>query len=147
MLIIPMQCILLIVEIIGCKNGNLVSVRSYYKEYAILNPSNIGAANAVTVAGSTSDPGAWLYQFNNPTAITLDQYSFIYVLDQGNSRVQKWAAGAPYGVIIISAVMSSPIGMEFDLQGNFVITDTSYHRVLSFAVTCRKSEYTVFKFY
>ncbi|CAF4729948.1 unnamed protein product [Rotaria sp. Silwood1] len=95
-----------------------------------------GAAVGITVAGSTSDPGPWVYQFNNPTAITFDQYGYMYVLDQGNNRVQKWFPGGIYGTTVISTTMSSPIGMQWDLLGNLVIADTSYHRILSFPVTC-----------
>ena len=63
----------------------------------------------------------------------------MYVLDLTNDRVQKWWPGAPFGQTVISStVMSSPIGMQFDLLGNIVIADTSNHRILSFPVTCRK---------
>lgn len=100
---------------------------------------NAGAATGTTVAGSTSDPGVWSYQFNNPTSITFDPQGFMYVLDLSNDRVQKWWPGAPYGQTVVSAnVMASPIGMQFDLLGNMVITDTSNHRVLSFPIACRK---------
>lgn len=63
----------------------------------------------------------------------------MYILDQGNNRVQKWFPGASFGVTVLVAVMSSPIGMQLDLQDNIVIADTSYHRIISFAVVCRKS--------
>jgi len=52
--------------------------------------------------------------------------------------VQKWYPGASYGTTVISATMSSPSGMKFDLLGNLVIADTSYQRILSFGLTCRK---------
>ncbi|CAF2697913.1 unnamed protein product [Rotaria sp. Silwood2] len=101
-----------------------------------------GAPLGVTVAGSTSDPGPWVYQFNNPTSITFDQYGYMYVLDQGNNRVQKWFPGAVYGTTIISATMSSPKGMQWDLLGNLVVADTSFHRIISFPVTCPSSTTT-----
>lgn len=62
----------------------------------------------------------------------------MYVLDTGNSRVQKWWPGAAYGVTVISASMSTPYGIQFDNQGNIVITDTFNYRVLSFAMLCRE---------
>lgn len=91
-----------------------------------------------TVAGSTSDPGPYAYQLNNPTSITFDPYGYMYILDLTNSRVQRWLPGASYGVTVVSAAMSSPVGMRLDRLGNIVIADTSYHRVISFAMTCRK---------
>jgi hypothetical protein len=98
----------------------------------------IAASLGVTVAGSTSDPGPFSYQFSSPTAITFDQYGYMYVLDQGNARVQKWFPGASYGVTVIAAALNSPTGMKIDRLGNIVITDASNHRVLSFGLTCRK---------
>ena len=98
----------------------------------------LGATLGTTVAGSTSDPGPYAYQLYNPTAISFDPYGYMYVLDYTNGRVQRWLPGASYGVTVVSAAMNLPIGMRFDRLGNIVIADTSYHRVISFALTCRK---------
>jgi hypothetical protein len=67
-----------------------------------------------------------------------DQYGFMYILDTGNSRIQKWVPGASYGTTVISATMNNPSGMTFDLFGNLFVTDTNYQRILSFGLTCRK---------
>ena len=91
-----------------------------------------------TVAGSTSDPGPWSYQLNNPTAITFDPYGYMYILDTGNARVQKWAVGAAFGSTVASASMSNPYGLRFDQRGNMVIADTSNQRLLFFGLTCRE---------
>ncbi|CAF4169007.1 unnamed protein product [Rotaria sp. Silwood2] len=98
--------------------------------------SILGASLATTVAGSTSDPGPWAYQFNTPTSITLDPYSYIYVLDSNNDRVQKWYPGALYGTTVASTAMASPLAMQFDPVGNLVISDTGYHRTISFNIMC-----------
>jgi hypothetical protein len=98
----------------------------------------VGAVQGTTVAGSTSDPGQWSYQFSSPSSITFDQYGYMYVLDTGNSRVQRWLPGAVYGVTVASATMSSPLGLTIDRLGNMVVVDTSYHRILSFGLMCRK---------
>ncbi len=92
----------------------------------------------LTVAGITGNSGPWSYQFSNPTAITFDPYGYMYVLDTGNSRVQKWYPGGAYGTTIISASMSTPYGLQFDNSGNIVIADTYNHRVITFGITCRK---------
>jgi len=73
-----------------------------------------------------------------PTAITLDPYGYMYVLDTNNARVQKWYPGASYGTTIIQATMSNPYGLRVDRFGNIVIADTYYYRILSFTITCRK---------
>lgn len=80
----------------------------------------------------------WSYQFNTPTAIVLDPYGYIYILDSGNARVQKWFPGASYGQTVISATMSSPSAMKIDLSANIIIADTSNHRISLFGLLCRK---------
>lgn len=97
-----------------------------------------GASTGITVAGSTSDPGPWSYQFSSPTAIAFDPYGFMYVLDFGNARVQKWSQGASFGSTVIGAALSNPTGMRFDRLGNIVICDTNNQRVLFFGLLCRK---------
>ena len=98
----------------------------------------IGATSGVTVAGSTSDPGSWSYQFSSPTAIAFDPQGFMYVLDFSNDRVQKWWPGAPFGTTVAATALGSPRGMQFDRLGNIVIADTTAHRVISFGLQCRK---------
>lgn len=97
-----------------------------------------GAVTATTVAGSTSDPGPWSYQFSNPTAITFDQLGFMYILDFGNDRVQKWWPGASFGTTVVATDLANPLGLRFDRLGGMVIADTNYHRILQFGLTCRK---------
>ena len=98
----------------------------------------LGSVTGVTVAGTTSVAGPWSYLLNSPTSITLDPYGFMYILDTGNSRVQKWLPGAAYGFTVTAASMNSPYGFNFDLRGNMVIADTMNNRVLSFGITCRE---------
>lgn len=92
----------------------------------------------MTVAGNTGDPGPFAYQLNNPTAISVDPYGFLFVLDASNSRVQKWWPGASFGVTVLAASMSIPLGMQLDVTGRLYIADTNFQRILSFAVQCRK---------
>ena len=67
-----------------------------------------------------------------------DPYGYMYILDAGNSRIQKWAVGMTYGVTVVSSSMSTPLGMSFDFSNNIVLADTSYHRIISFNNLCRK---------
>lgn len=94
--------------------------------------------SGVTVAGSTSNAGPWAYQFSSPTSITFDQYGYMYVLDYNNDRIQKWLPGASFGVTVAATTMYNPFGMRFDRLSNIVVADTANHRILSFALICRK---------
>ena len=62
----------------------------------------------------------------------------MYVVDYSNARIQRWFPGASYGITVVSATMNLPIGMRIDRLGNIVIADTSYQRIVSFGLTCRK---------
>lgn len=97
-----------------------------------------GFITGVVVAGSTSDSGPWSYQFSNPTGMAVDPYGYMYILDTGNSRVQKWFPGATYGTTVISGSLSTPYGLQFDNRGNLVVTDTMNYRVATYSLTCRK---------
>lgn len=67
-----------------------------------------------------------------------DQYGYLYILDDGNSRIQKWLPGSTFGTTVISSTFSDPLGMEFDQYGNLYVSDTNYHRIQSFSLYCRK---------
>lgn len=99
----------------------------------------VGASFGILVAGTPNDPGLWSYQLNNPTAIIMDQFGFLYILDYSNSRIQKWYPGASYGSTVVSGTMNLPIGFHFDRLGNLIVADTSNHRAISYALLCRKS--------
>lgn len=62
----------------------------------------------------------------------------MYILDAGNSRIQKWSIGMTYGITIISATLSTPLGMHWDFSNNFYVADTSAHRIITFNLLCRK---------
>lgn len=98
----------------------------------------LGASSGSTVAGSTSDPGPWSYQLSSPTAITMDSYGYIYIMDYSNSRVQKWWPGAPYGVTVASSTIGNAYGLAMDPLGNLYVADTSNARVLKFSLLCGK---------
>src|ERR1700678_3617821 len=98
----------------------------------------VGANVGTTVAGSTGNSGPWAYQLSSPTAITLDQYGYIYILDYNNDRVQKWWPAASYGTTVAAATMGNPYGLALDTLGNMYVCDTTNHRVLKFGLLCRK---------
>ena len=94
--------------------------------------------SGVTVAGSTSDAGPWAYQFSSPTAMVFDQYGYMYVLDTGNNRIQKWFPGAAYGVTVVAAALYNAYGMQMDRLNNLLVADCYNHRVAAFSIVCRK---------
>lgn len=104
----------------------------------------LGVLSGVTVAGTTGSSGPWSYQLNSPTAVFLDSTGSIYVLDSGNTRVQKWSSGANYGVTVLAGSFSNPTGMQLDRANNLVIADKNNHRIVSFSLQCRKLSYHIF---
>lgn len=90
------------------------------------------------MAGESTVAGPWSYQFNSPTAIMFDQLNYMYILDAGNTRIQKWLPGATFGVTLLTSTMSNPYGLRFDFSNNFVIADTSNHRIVAYNIMCRK---------
>jgi hypothetical protein len=104
-----------------------------------LNSSFVGAAIGSTVAGQSGVAGSWSYQLNSPSTVIYDQYGYLYIMDAGNERIQCWIPGATYGITIASTnTMNTPRGMHFDSYGNLAVTDEYMHRVISFAMLCRK---------
>ena len=99
---------------------------------------NLGAINGETVAGQTGLAASLAYTLNSPTSITLDQFGYIYIMDSGNNRIQRWWPGATYGVTVLSGNFGNPRGIAFDPFGNLVIADQSYHRIVLSSIVCRK---------
>ncbi|CAF5169100.1 unnamed protein product, partial [Rotaria sp. Silwood1] len=98
-----------------------------------------GASQGDTVAGSTGDSGPWLYQLSSPTIITMDPYGYIYIMDYGNDRVQKWWPGAQYGsTVVASSTLGNAYGLALDPIGNIIVADTTNARVVKFSLMCRK---------
>lgn len=92
----------------------------------------------ITVAGQTGVSGSWSYLLTYPTGVLYDQNNYLYIMDSSNSRIQKWIPGASFGITVAATPMSSPRGLSFDLLGNIAVADMSNHRIISFAMSCRK---------
>ena len=117
----------------------LKSNRCSYRGQTFQHVCFVDATVGITVAGQAGVPGPWAYLFSNPTSLAFDQYGYMYVLDTGNKRIQRWWPGASYGITVASSTtLSSPYGLSIGIAGNIVVADTSNHRVISFAAVCRK---------
>ena len=98
-----------------------------------------GATSGTTVAGVTASSGSTANKLYGPRAVVVDQLGYMYILDTGNKRVQRWAPAATSGVTIISsASWNSPNGMRLGPSGSLILTDTNNHRVISFPISCRE---------
>ena len=89
------------------------------------------------MAGVTSSGGSTFSQLNNPTAIFVDSNQVMYILDQINYRVLRWAHGEPLGYVVAggngagSALtqISTSYGMFVDSQYNIYVSDSGNSRV------------------
>ena len=125
-------------EIIGFRNGSGVTL-THFKMHVFNQYSLSGATSGITIAGVTSSSGSTANKLYGPKAVVLDQYDYVYILDTGNKRVQRWAPGATSGVTIISSTSwNNPTGMRLGPSGSLVLADTNNHRVISFPISCRE---------
>ena len=95
----------------------------------------------LTVAGGNGS-GSALNQLNYPAAVIVDSDLNVYVSDQGMSSVVKWAPDATEGIVVVgvhgtsgnnTTHIGSPWGIAFDNDGNLIVVDHPYNRVVSWA--------------
>ena len=103
-----------------------------------------GAKYGITVAGSKSGAsGSDSAHFNSPDDVRVDKFGNIYVSDLYNNRVQKWAAGASYGVTVAgsksgtsgsdSLHLNGPRALFLDSGDNVYVTDGYNNRIQEWA--------------
>ena len=97
-----------------------------------------GAKYGITVAGNkagkSGSDSAHLY---HPRGVCVDSLGNIYVADDFNNRVQKWAPGATYGVTVAGTGVSGtdsvhlrePIDVKIGVDGNLYISEFGNNRV------------------
>jgi sugar lactone lactonase YvrE len=96
--------------------------------------------NGITIAGGNGGGGK-ANQLNQPISITVDKSGNLYVADQENHRVQRWAPGAAFGVTVAGGngagnnpnQFNQPFGVAVDDNGNLYVTDMLNHRVQRWA--------------
>ena len=106
---------------------------------------SLGNAIGVTVAGGNG-AGSASNQLNSPTAIFVSRFDdAVYICDRSNSRVQKWATNALYGVTIAGSavgvagnapyLLNSPYDLWIDPNETYmVISDSSNCRVQRYSL-------------
>jgi sugar lactone lactonase YvrE len=99
-----------------------------------------GDSSAVTGAPGTTDGFYSDARFYFPTGIAVDQAGYVYVADEGNSRIRKidpngnvsTLAGSSYGYADgngASALFAEPRGITVDSTGYVYVADASSHRI------------------
>jgi gliding motility-associated-like protein len=119
-------------KIVWYANGSVVSTAS---AVSAVNP------DAITVAGMSGVDGTGANQLNQPGGIFLDAAGNLYIADETNNRVQKWAPGASSGVTVAGGngagaaanQLSSPAAVFVDGAGNIYVCDYINNRVQKWA--------------
>jgi gliding motility-associated-like protein len=99
-------------------------------------PGSTSATDGVIVAGGNGS-GSAANQFDFTDGLYVDAAGNVYVSDQVNNRVQKWAPGASSGVTVaggngagaLQTQLSSPRGIFVDRQGYVYVADAFNNRV------------------
>jgi DNA-binding beta-propeller fold protein YncE len=89
-----------------------------------------GGNGAGSAANQLNEPG----NGNSPAGVSVDSSGDVYVVDNGNNRVQEWAPGATAGVTVAGGngagsaanQLSFPGGIFVDSSGNLYVADTGY---------------------
>ena len=102
----------------------------------------LGATSWTLVAGNTNgSAGATPSTLNSPIAVTYDPMGNLYVVDNGNSRIQFFPNGGLIGTTIAGVTgangrnatrLLSPYGIRLDNQLNVYVADTGNHRIQKF---------------
>jgi hypothetical protein len=90
-----------------------------------------GATSGTTVAGGNGQ-GSAANQFSRPlVGVSVDASGNIYVADQSNNRIQKWAPGATSGTTVVGVLI--PMAMFVDASGNIYVSDAGNNRIQKWA--------------
>jgi hypothetical protein len=120
-------------------NTTTASDIKWYNGATLANTSALTTATGSTLAGGNGQ-GSAANQLYYPVDIYFDASGNIYVSDQGNNRVQKWAAGATSGTTVAGgngngsgANQFTPFKIYVDGSGNIYIADRDNQRIQKWA--------------
>ena len=114
-------------------NGTATFVEDYVVDFS-------SKGEPLTVAGAVQDistGSAGSNHFNEPAGLFVDTQDNVYVADQFNQRVQKWASGAINGVTVAGTeemgdtpnAFVEPRGISVSADGFIYIADSKNHRI------------------
>ncbi|CAF1492804.1 unnamed protein product [Adineta steineri] len=98
-----------------------------------------GATTGVTVAGdSTGTQGSTSTLLKTPIDLTFDENGFMYVVDNGNNRLQRFASGSTSGTTVAGTTASTnaltdlkqPTAIDIDNTSNLYILDMGNTRLV-----------------
>jgi sugar lactone lactonase YvrE len=95
------------------------------------------------VVGGTGNSGNSANQLSYPLDMYIDRSGNIYVCDEGNNRIQKFAAGSTMGTNAVTVAggngpgsaanqLDDPRGLYVDAAGNIYVADSHNHRIQKF---------------
>jgi sugar lactone lactonase YvrE len=122
-------------------NTGISSTIDWYNGATLVQTNSGSFSAAGTVVAGGNGAGSAANQLNEPFHIAVDAAGNVYVSDQNNHRVQKWAPGATSGVAVAGGngsgtatnQLSSPTGVFVDAAGNVYVSDRSNSRVMRWA--------------
>ena len=80
--------------------------------------------------GVTGVSGSDNNHFNNPGRLAMDTSNRLYVVDNGNDRVQRCTNSGTWSCSTFTSGLNDPRGIDLDSSGNVFITDPSNSRIL-----------------
>lgn len=89
----------------------------------LVRPTN-ATSSGTTVAG-TGTAGTSTTQFNSPIDVELDQLGNMYVSDNQNNRVMKFAPGSTTGIVLPPKNATATGGIQVDKAGNIYLNSGS----------------------
>lgn len=103
--------------------------------------STTKATSGSTVAGnSNGTAGTGVSEFKVPTGVFVDKVGNVYVSDDNNQRVMKWAPGATSGIKVAGGTggpglsqLNGPKDVFVDNSGNIYVLDIWNNRVVKWA--------------
>lgn len=113
--------------------GNTIRI-TWKKDGVVMGKEDM-PATINTIAGGIETRNETGFSF--PSGMAIDKVGNIYVADQFNHRVQRWAPGATTGVTVAggngegssAAQLYYPLGVAVDEAGNLYIADAGNNRI------------------
>lgn len=132
----------------SCSGANLLELSIQNGAAAVtqiqwqLNGTAIDTAyypNSTAAGGNGRGGGA--NQLSGPEGIALGRNGDLYIADEGNNRIQKWAPGATSGTTVVGGAgwgsganqLSYPVDVALDDTGNLYIADYGNNRIQKWA--------------
>jgi len=118
-------------------SGNIWAVDMLGHRVEKFNSAGVYQSQIGKCASGACTSGAGNGQFNNPTGIAIDASGNIWVVDYGNSRVQKFNSAGVYQSQFGACCSGNgnffdPEYMTIDASGNLWVADTGNNRVEEF---------------